>query len=763
MIERPPRVARVPVIPEPPHDPTSLLIDSRTAWLAAEPDGFDGVVASPCDGSLTLAFSAEASRSFTESSGSFGGLSFPSNVALLPDGSLLLLDRSTLTLKRFDPCCCRFVDWPCTGGRRSFKGGGAREFRNPGGIAVCDTRLYVSDTGRDGLLSTGTNPRRNALRARIRRENHRVSVFLLPGLELHGHLKPPKKVYPHWRPVDVACDARCCVWVLDEANGVVHRFTPRGRWTDVVKGLNEPSHMAIDRCGRLWVIDHAADDTLRIRLFDDDGQELPAPKTVEEASSFFEPLPFEVSATGLLSLAELCTAKCPPCELTFNLNGDPADPPPLILAPFLTAGTYQTSALDSRRQLCQWHRVILHGDLPPSTRVRVETFCADEEYDGDQIAGFAVWERQEVTGGIDASSRRIESDCLVPSPPGRYLWLKLTLLGNGTATPVISAIEIEFPRLSSLRYLPAVFAAEPVSADFTARFLSLFDTPLRRLERAVDTEASLFDPASTPAKRVGTAPIDFLSWLASWIGIAFDRSWSEARRRRFLKQAGRLFAWRGTPEGLRQQLLQFLGWSPVPGCGLDALPRCSCSDRPLNCAPPPEAPSYGTPPLILEHFRLRRWLWLGVARIGAQAVLWGQRLVNRTQLDSNAQADFTRLITTPDPRRDPLHFYAHRFSVFVPACAGRTDAEHKSLENLLRTESPAHTHWEVVWVEPRFRIGVQSMIGFDAVVAGLPPAWRLGGLALGTASLVGGTVGRHGRRELRVGRSGRVGTGAQLN
>jgi hypothetical protein len=144
-------------------------------------------------------------------------------------------------------------------------------------------------------------------------------------------------------------------------------------------------------------------------------------------------------------------------------------------------------------------------------------------------------------------------------------------------------------------------------------------------------------------------------------------------------------------------------------------------------------------------------------------VLWGQRLVNRTQLDSNAQADVTRLITTPDPRRDPLHFYAHRFSVFVPACTGRTDAARKSFENLVRTESPAHTHWDVVWVEPRFRVGVQSMIGFDAVVGGLPPAVRLGHLALGAASLVGGTVGKHGRRELRLGRSGRVGTGAQLN
>jgi phage tail-like protein len=754
--------ARVPVIPEPPHDPASLLIDDRTGWQAAEPNGFDGVVTSPCDGSISLAFTSEASRSFTEPSGSFGGLTLPSNVARLPDGSVLLLDRSTKRLKRFDPCCCEFVEWPCTlagSGNR----GGARGSRNPGGIAVCGTRLYVCDTGRDGRLASGTNARRNELRARIRRENHRVSVFLLPGLELQGHLRPPKAEYPRWRPVDVACDARCGVWVLDQFNGVVHRFGRRGRWSELVKGLNEPTALAIDRCGRLWIIDHTLDGDALLRVFDAAGTEEPAPKTVADALPFFDPLPIDVSSTGVLSLADLCKAPCPQGTLTFDLNGNPTDPPAKIPAPFLKSGTYQTSALDSRTIQCQWHRVILHGDLPASTRVRVETFCADEEYDADQIAGFAVWRQMEIVGSADPSPHRIDPDCLVPSPPGRFMWLKLTLLGNGTATPVIRAIEIEFPRLSSLRYLPAVFAAEPVSGEFTARFLSLFDTPLRRIERTVDTEASLFDPASTPSERVGDAPTDFLSWLASWIGIAFDRSWSEARRRRFLKNAGRLFAWRGTPEGLRQQLLQFLGWNPAPGCGADALTRRTCSDRPLNCAPPPVPPSYDTPPLVLEHFRLRRWLWLGIARIGAQAVVWGQRLVNRTQLDSNAQTDVTRLIATPDPRRDPLHFYAHRFSVFLPACAGSTEADRRSLETLMRRESPAHTHWEVVWVEPRFRIGVQSMIGFDAVVGELPPAARLGQLAIGTASLVGGAVARHGRRELRVGRSGRVGTGAVLN
>jgi hypothetical protein len=55
------------------------------------------------------------------------------------------------------------------------------------------------------------------------------------------------------------------------------------------------------------------------------------------------------------------------------------------------------------------------------------------------------------------------------------------------------------------------------------------------------------------------------------------------------------------------------------------------------------------------------------------------------------------------------------------------------------------------------------MIGFDAVVGALPAPARLGAAALGGPTLVAGARQPDGRGELRVGRSGRVGTGARLN
>ncbi len=47
------------------------------------------------------------------------------------------------------------------------------------------------------------------------------------------------------------------------------------------------------------------------------------------------------------------------------------------------------------------------------------------------------------------------------------------------ATPSIEQVKVYYPRASSLQYLPAVYREDAVSADFLARFLSIFDTHSR--------------------------------------------------------------------------------------------------------------------------------------------------------------------------------------------------------------------------------------------------------------------------------------------
>jgi hypothetical protein len=168
-------------------------------------------------------------------------------VACGPDDSLYLLDRKRSQLRRFDPCTCKFEVVPCTGGQ----GGGARELRNPGDIAVCGGNLFIADTGVEKAPEADACDDESALTKAIQRENHRISVFSLKGFALRGHLRPPPKELP-WRPVSLAFDSLSRAWVVD-ALGRLHRFAPSGQWEIAFACAGQVAHIAIDRFDHVYV------------------------------------------------------------------------------------------------------------------------------------------------------------------------------------------------------------------------------------------------------------------------------------------------------------------------------------------------------------------------------------------------------------------------------------------------------------------------------------------------------------------------------
>ena len=96
-------------------------------------------------------------------------------------------------------------------------------------------------------------------------------------------------------------------------------------------------------------------------------------------------------------------------------------------------------------------------------------------------------------------------------------------------------------------------------------------------------------------------------------------------------------------------------------------------------------------------------------------------------------------MTSNDPVRDPFHYTAHRFTVFVPGCFETSDEMRRSLYNLLRSESPAHTKYEIEFVKPRFRIGFQSSIGLNSVIGRIPEGITLDASQLAAQSVLTGS------------------------
>ena len=101
--------------------------------------------------------------------------------------------------------------------------------------------------------------------------------------------------------------------------------------------------------------------------------------------------------------------------------------------------------------------------------------------------------------------------------------------------------DLESPR-PLIDALPGIYQEDPLAREVTGAF----DTELAPILSTLDNVAAYFDPALTPE--------DFLEWLAGWVGILPDETWSIERRRAVVALAAQLYRKRGTPAGLEMHL-----------------------------------------------------------------------------------------------------------------------------------------------------------------------------------------------------------------
>ena len=714
------------------------------------------------DGGATLSLQPlpGAARPLADAAGSFGGLALPTGLAVNAEERIYILDGQAHVIKRFDPCSATFVTLPCIGG----PGAAPRQLCRPQGLAIAHRGdLYVADTG-----------------------NRRVQVFALKGLTLRAiwgplrvvqaedgiHVEPAAAQWSTpeagcaaeatfaagvWQPWDAAVSRRNRVYVSDYANGLIHVFDVLGGWRTAFcgEGLKKPTHIALDRQERIYVVQEGQPS---VTVLDAQGNlveiiEFAAPETGER----FVPTAIAVDKDGNLLVGERYSRRlhlCP-CSaggghtyagvcgdfhglgqaLAFDRAGNPlvGDAQRKAILRLQAGGALQRSGytisqpLDSRTYRCQWHRLVMHAAIPAGAQVRVDTFSAEAEKSLAEVQ--ALPEGRWSTGQVNAQVGEGEWDCLIQTPPGRYLWLRLTLSGDGATTPAINWLRVEYPRASSRQYLPAIYASDEAGGDLTDRLLSIFDTIRQGIARQIGDLASLFDPLATPAGPARAGDVDFLTWLASWLELTLDRHWPLAKRRRLVQQAHRLYALRGTEAGLRLHLQLYAGVEPV----------------------------------ILEHFRVRRWLYLNHGRLGERSVLWGKAIVGRLQLDDYGQIGSFQLIDSGDPLRDPFHHFAHQFTVFIPRRKGWGEQEEQTLARIVELAKPAHTQGHVRLVEPRFRVGVQALVGLDTVIGEYPQGVVAGQARLGYDSLLGPSADEAQPPTLRVGVRARIGSSTLID
>ncbi|EGW36023.1 phage tail protein [Desulfosporosinus sp. OT] len=236
----------------------------------------------------------------------------------------------------------------------------------------------------------------------------------------------------------------------------------------------------------------------------------------------------------------------------------------------LPKGLYFSKAFDSTTQGTRWHKFLLDAKIPENTQIKVSYLIAEHNELDDYITeGSAAAEEEKLEkivthlNSLNWSPPLINpGDALVlndennsdKSSKGRYLWLRIELIGNEAESPILRSIRVYLPRSSYLRYLPAVYQEDDSSRDFLERFLSLFETFFSKLEEQTYHVTGLFDPFAVPG--------EFLNRLAVWLGIAVDENWPEEKLRQLINKAMNLYRKRGTCAGIEEMIRLYTGIKP---------------------------------------------------------------------------------------------------------------------------------------------------------------------------------------------------------
>ena len=446
-------------------------------------------------------------------------------------------------------------------------------------------------------------------------------------------------------------------------------------------------------------------------------------------------------------------------------------PGPLAPLHHLSLPAYAVSGVAANRRLLDsgstqtvWHRLYLEASIPPHGGLRVYLAAGDapvppeapeEWYEHQFGERFAVEPPapRDSNGGSEAAVLNapprgawVPFDSEVPFAPallhcerkkdraglftvlvqratrrvrtlrGRYLWVRVELLGDGRSTPELAALRAYGSRFSYVEhYLPelyretvfgpdadALLAAEgpqtSTPADFLERFVDNVEGFLTLLEDRIASAYLLTDPR--------TVPDEALEWLGGWIGVSFDPAYPPARQRGLIEAAPQLFRRRGTLDGLRLAL----------DLATDGAVRRGQI-------------------VILEDFRLRRTfatilgadladeddpLTAGLAASGNSFV--GDTLFLGDETSKEFLAIFGADLEVSPTEAAAIEALFDRLAYRVTVLVHEevTPQDLGLIRRVVALETPAHVLARVVTASVPFMVGMASLVGIDTFLASKP-------------------------------------------
>ena len=230
-----------------------------------------------------------------------------------------------------------------------------------------------------------------------------------------------------------------------------------------------------------------------------------------------------------------------------------------------SSGFYVSRMLDSGESGKKWHRAEMLGEFSEGTMTEITFLASDKkEYEfGEKIMpleqiltspNFNENDKLLMTDDITRQTFRNCTDILMDKVKGRYLWYIVRMQGSISA-PKITQLRIWLDDFSWLSYLPEIYSADAQGADFTARFLGIFQNLFEEMHEKIKSIPSYYD--------IERADREFLEWLAEWTGMENCEMWSDTQLRSLLKNGRKLYRSAGTVGMIASMTELYTGIRPI--------------------------------------------------------------------------------------------------------------------------------------------------------------------------------------------------------
>ncbi len=641
----------------------------------------------------------------------------PAGIAQAPDGTIYFSDPANHRLNRIG-CDGLQTVLGCNGG----EGSTPSQFDTPRGLFISTYRhaIFVADSN-----------------------NHRIQIFdLESGQLVHVFGQTSETSRPHPSsltgqfntPWTLTGDNDGNVYVVDYGNRRVQKFNYLGQvvesfWDMLASAcvFQQPSDIAArlqDDGVQLYIVDRQAH---AIFVADRDGnllRDYHSRPVAIGAAQLKNPMGIAVDEDAIYVgdnelhrilkfstadhsfLGEAVGYQGPVADLELDdrgtllvHTGGTSAPLQLPLKGYAARGILWSNAISASSAKVSWHGVQAQsGSLPANVHLRLFFHTSNDvndrpQVDPDASEPFADPRWKPRSGSpdpfIDAH------DLFIGGLPARFLWLGALFLSDGRDTPVVPQMLVEFNHDGYIVELPALYQTETKSRDFLVRFLALTETLFQDLETNIRDLPRLFDPHAVPK--------EFLSWLATWLGLSLDENSDEQEQRELIASAFEMYGRRGTVDGLRESLRLFAGVNaiiqePVLNAEWWSLPSpvetCGC-----HKARAKEQELQATENSIL-----------GVTTMLAVAQPQG------AVVGTTATLDYSNLITNEEFGTPLFEDVAHQFTVQISSAELRCPEAVSRVRRVLDREKPAHTDYHLCTIQPRMRVGFQATVGIDAVV-----------------------------------------------